>query len=196
MAEPRPTVVGHRIAGAEGPPRAVVVAQLVQVAPVQPQPDATYRLNHKKLHITLAALEVNELTNEQVYAMAQTRGVLIEWSIGDELHSTPTEPNRPRHKHFFLHYNAPIQHRDARYCQLFDMIGNGGRRLHPHIQGVGPTKKDRAKVIAYTQKYHLYIASPTLMRPTMSLRSCFNGGGREKSCALRKVSGCNRGACP
>ena len=71
-----------------------MVAQLVQPAPVQPQPDATHRLNHKKLHVTQAALAVDEISNEQVLALARTLGVLIEWSIGDELHPTPADPNR------------------------------------------------------------------------------------------------------
>ena len=89
-------------------------------------------------------------------------GTAARYSLDDELHSTPADPARPRHKHFFLHYNSPTQHRDARYCQIFDMRGQHGRTLHPHIQGVGPTKRDRENVIRYTQKDKLYIASPNL----------------------------------
>ena len=153
-------VVGHQLAGAQGPPRGVVVAHAVRAAPVQPRADdAQHRLNHKKLHVTLAGLGVDEVTNEQVLAMARSRGTLVEYSIGDEVHPAPTDPMRPRHKHFFLHYMSPINHRDARYCTYFDMVGWHGRTLHPHIQGVGREKSDRANVINYTQKDKLYIAS-------------------------------------
>ena len=76
-----PAVIGQRVGAAAGPPNGVVVAQVIRAAPVQPQADATYRLNHKKLHVTLAALEVDEVSNEQVLAMAQMRGSLIEFSI-------------------------------------------------------------------------------------------------------------------
>lgn len=155
-------MVGQRVAGPPAAPRAVVVAQAVRAAPVQPPPDESHRLNHKKLHVTLAALGVNEVSNEQVLVMARARGELVEWSIGDELHPSPADPGRPRHKHFYLHYRIPINHRDARYCTYFDMQGQGGRMLHPHIQGVGPKKEDRTAVIYYTQKDRLYIASPNL----------------------------------
>ena len=154
--------VGQRVAGPQAAPHGVVIARAVQAAPVQPRPDEAHRLNHKKLHVTLAALAVNEVTNEQVLEMARRRGSLVEYSIGDELHPTPADPNRPRHKHFYLHYMTPINHRDARYCAYFDMQGHGGRVLHPHIQGVGPKKEDRSAVIYYTQKDRLYIASLNL----------------------------------
>ena len=157
-----PVVVGQRVAGPQGAPRGVVLARAVQAAPVQPRPDESRRLNHKKLHVTLAALGVDEVANEQVLLMAQARGTLVEWSIGDELHATPADPNRPRHKHFYLHYMNPVNHRDARYCTYFDMIGLGGRGLHPHIQGVGHKREDRAAVIYYTQKDKLYISSLNL----------------------------------
>ena len=94
--------------------------------------------------------------------MAQTKGHLLEFSIGDEIHPSPADPNKPRHKHYFLSYAHPIQHRDARFCTTFDMIGRNGRVLHPEIQGVGPKKVDRANVIYYTQKDKLYISSPHL----------------------------------
>ena len=95
--------VGQRVAGPQAVPRGVVIARAVQAAPVQPRPDESHRLNHKKLHVTLAALSIDEVTNEQVLAMARQRGQLVEYSIGDELHATPADPTRPRHKHF----NAP-----------------------------------------------------------------------------------------
>ena len=139
------------------------MAYAVHAAPVQARAeDAQHRLNHKKLHVTLAGLGVDEVTNEQVLQMACARGTLVEYSIGDEVHPTPANPQRPRHKHFFLHYMSPIAHRDARYCAYFDMRGWGGRVLHPHIQGVGGKKEDRSAVIQYTQKDRLYIASPNL----------------------------------
>ena len=47
--------------------------------------------------------------------MAMTKGDLLEFSIGDELHASPADPLRTRHKHFYLKYAAPIQHRDSRY---------------------------------------------------------------------------------
>ena len=92
-----------------------------------------------------------------------TKGDLLEFSIGDELHASPADPLRTRHKHFYLKYAAPIQHRDSRYMTTFDMTGWNGRVLHPHIQGVGPSKKDRERVIHYTQKDKLYIASAHLL---------------------------------
>ena len=152
--------VGQRVAGPQAA-RGVVIARAV-VAPVQPPPNESHRLNHKKLHVTLAALGDNEVSNEQVLAMAKQRGTLVEWSIGDELHPTPADPNRRRHKHFYLHYLIPVNHRDARYCTYFDMLGHNGRVLHPHIQGVGPKKEDRSAVIYYTQKDRLYISSLNL----------------------------------
>ena len=153
---------GQLIGGPAPPPRMVVVAQAVVAAPVQPQPDATHRLNHKMLHVTLAALGVNEVTNEQVLEMARTKGDLIEYSIGDEVHPSPADRQKPRHKHFYLKYRDAINHRDARYCTAFDMRGFNGRILHPHIQGVGPKKLDRSNVIYYTQKDKMYIASDHL----------------------------------
>jgi len=159
-----PPVIAVRVGGPPpGVPQVIPVAANVVAAPPRPQSDGTHRLNHKKLHVTQASLAVDEISNEQVLAMAMTRGELVEFSIGDELHPTPSDPNRPRHKHYFLHYRKAIQHRDARFCQLFDMRGAEGRVLHPHIQGVGPTKADRTKVIYYTQKDKLYIASPNLL---------------------------------
>ena len=110
----------------------------------------------------LRALAVNEVTNEQVLDMAKMKGDLIEFSIGDEIHPTPADPQKPRHKHFYLKYRDPINHRDARYCTIFDMTGLNGRILHPHIQGVGPKKVDRSNVIYYTQKDKSYIASDHL----------------------------------
>ena len=154
---------GTLIAGPAQPPPMVVVAQRVHAAPQQPQPDSSHRLNHKSLHITQAALGVDEVSNEAVLAMARTKGELLEFSIGDEIHPTPADPQRPRHKHFYLKYRNSIQHRDARFCMLFDVHGFNGRALHPHIQGVGPKKLDRANVIYYTQKDKLYIASDHLM---------------------------------
>jgi len=156
-------VIGQLVGGPRNVPRAAVVATHVVAAPVQPQPDASHRLNHKMLHITLSALGVDEVSNEAVLHMAQSKGALMEYSIGDEVHPNPADQSRPRHKHFYLKYADSINHRDARYCSIFDMRGFGGRVLHPHIQGVGPKKKDRAAVIYYTQKDKLYIASPHLM---------------------------------
>ena len=67
----RPIVVAVRVGGPAGVPAAVPMAANVNAAPVQPQPDASYRLNHKKLHLTMAALGVGELSNEAVLAMAK-----------------------------------------------------------------------------------------------------------------------------
>ena len=108
-------VLARPIGGPPAIPIALPIAQAVQIAPVQPQPDATYRINHKKLHVTLAALGVNELSNDAVLIMARTKGDLLEYSIGDEVHPRPADPLRPRHKHFYLKYANPIQHRDSRY---------------------------------------------------------------------------------
>ena len=156
--------MGQRVGGPPGVVRGVVIAQAVQPGPaVQRQPEQSHRLNAKKLHITQAALAPDEVTNEQVLAMARARGTLTEWSIGDEVHPQPADPARPRHKHYYLHYADAINHRDARHCTYFDLIGAGGRVLHPHIQSVGSSKEDRSKVIHYTQKDKLYIASPNLM---------------------------------
>ena len=163
--------VGQRVGGPPVPARGVVLAHAVAAAPQPAQNDATHRLNHKKLHITQAALGIDEITNEQVLAMARSKGELIEFSIGDEVHPTPADPNRPRHKHYYLHYAQPINHRDARYCTIFDMAGRNGRVLHPHIQGVGPKKLDRANVIYYSQKDKLYIASPHLQNYNQEARS-------------------------
>ena len=148
MAAP---VLGIRVGGPPAPPIAPVVAHAVHAAPVPQQADTTRRLNHKKLHITQAALGVDEVTNEQVLAMARTKGVLIEYSIGDEVHPSPADPNRPRHKHYYLHYLQPINHRDARFCQIFDMIGQGGRRLHPEIQA-----RRRPKEVGSRKRHLLY----------------------------------------
>lgn len=155
-------IVGQLIGGPPGVARGVVLAQAVNAAPAQPQATATHRLNHKSLHITLAGLGVDEVTNTQVLAMVQTKGTLVEYSIGDEVHPQPASPLRPRHKHIYVKYMDPINHRDARYCALFDMRGLGGRVLHPQIDGVGPSKKDRSNVVYYSQKDKLYIASPHL----------------------------------
>lgn len=161
MAAPQPVPVVGQLVGGAPPPPAPMVA--VAVAPAPAPTGATHRINHQKLHITQAALAVDEISNEDVLRMARSRGDLLEYSIGDEVHPSPADPQRPRHKHYYLKYRSPINHRDARYCTIFDMIGAGGRTLHPHIQGVGPSKKDRTNVIYYTQKDKLYIASPHLL---------------------------------
>ena len=152
--------VGRRPPVAQGVQNGVVVAHAVQAAPAPP---AAHRLNHLKLHITQAALAVDEISNEDVLAMARTKGELVEYSIGDEIHPQPADPNRPRHKHYYLKYRTAINHRDSRFCTIFDMRGAHGRVLHPHIQGVGPKIEDRVNVIYYSQKDKLYIASPHLM---------------------------------
>ena len=90
--------MGQRVGGPPGVVRGVVIAQAVQPGPaVQRQPEQSHRLNAKKLHITQAALAPDEVTNEQVLAMARARGTLTEWSIGDEVHPQPADPARPRH---------------------------------------------------------------------------------------------------
>ena len=147
MTAMQQAAVGQRVGGNPGVARGVVIAHVVHPAPaVQRQPDQSHRLNAKKLHVTQAALAPDEVTNEQVLAMARGRGTLTEWSIGDEVHPDPADPARPRHKHHYLHYADAINHRDARYCTYFDMIGAGGRVLHPHIQSVGHCNEDRLAV--------------------------------------------------
>ena len=90
--------VGQRVAGPQAAPRGVVIARAV-AAPVQPPRDESHRLNHKKLHVTLAGLAIGEVTNQQMLTLARSRGELEEFSIGDEIHSSPADPSRPRHKH-------------------------------------------------------------------------------------------------
>ena len=48
------------------------------------------------------ALGLGEVRNEDCLAMARSKGDLIEYSIGDELHANPADPLRPRHKHMYL----------------------------------------------------------------------------------------------
>ena len=107
----RPIVVGLPLRGQNPVPVGAVLAQAVQPAPAPPS--AEHRINSKKLHITLAALEVDEVSNEDCLRMAQAKGLLIEFSIGDEVHANPADPLRSRHKHMYVHFNAPIQHRDG-----------------------------------------------------------------------------------
>lgn len=173
----RPIVVGVPVRGQQPVQVAVAVANDVQAAPAAPSNPNEYRLNHQKLHITQASLGVDEISNEEMLAMLKRKGEIVEYSIGDEVHTSPSNPNRPRHKHAFVHYLQPINHRDSRYCQIFDMRGWGGRTLHPEIQSVGPKKVDRANVIYYTQKDKLYIASPHL--------KCYNQEATSASWAVQ-----------
>ena len=106
-------VVGALVNGPAAVPRGLVIVHAVAAAPTQPQRDESHRLNHKKLHITQAALGVDEITNEQVLAMARTLGTLVEFSIDDELHPSPAASHGPRHKQFYLHHLKPIQHGDS-----------------------------------------------------------------------------------
>ena len=129
----------------------------------QPPADASYRINCKKLHLTLSALAIGEVSNEAFLGMARSKGDLLEYSIGEEVHPTPADATRPRHKHAYLKYANAINARDSRYMTTFDMQGVNGRVLHPHIQAVGSGVKDRQRVINYTQKDKEYIASPHLM---------------------------------
>ena len=55
-----------QVIGPAAAPRGVVIAHAVAAAPAQPQPAESHRLNHKKLHITQAALGVDEITNDPV----------------------------------------------------------------------------------------------------------------------------------
>lgn len=158
--------------GAHGVP--VVMAQPV-APPPQParQPAATdakkYRVFAKTIWYTQAALEAGELTNAQVLQAFGTIQIgvntyrLIEYSIGNELHSEPANPLRSHHKHAYLKYDRKLSIRDARYCELFDLRGRNGRVLHPQIESVGNTTRDKAQVVAYSQKDGDYIASPALM---------------------------------
>lgn len=159
----QPAVPGIRVHGPAAPPRGVVVAHAVAVAPQPVNPPATYRLNHKKLHVTLAGLADGEVTNERMLALAASVGELEEFSIGDELHGNPANPIRSRHKHMYVKYFDAVVASDWRFCTLFDILGQGGRLLHPQIQGIGNKKIDRIRVIFYTQKDRHYIASPHLM---------------------------------
>ena len=114
--------------GAHGVP--VVMAQPV-APPPQParQPAATdakkYRVFAKTIWYTQAALEAGELTNAQVLQAFGTIQIgvntyrLIEYSIGNELHSEPANPLRSHHKHAYLKYDRKLSIRDARYCELF-----------------------------------------------------------------------------
>ena len=78
-----------------GPRRVVIavpIAARVIAAPVGPPPpqiDRTHAICAQKLHITMAGLYDDELTNEDVLAFVRTKGVLLEWSIGDEIHPAP-----------------------------------------------------------------------------------------------------------
>lgn len=155
-------VIGLRVQGPAAVPRGVVVAHAVAAAPPAQNQPACYRINHKKLHITLAGLAIGEVSNERMLATARSIGELEEFSIGDEIHTNPTDPNRPRHKHMYVKYVNPINHPDRRFCAIFDLTGWNGRILHPEIQGIGHKKKDRSNVIFYTQKDRDYIASPHL----------------------------------
>lgn len=148
-----------------------VVHQPIPVIPphVGP-PDAaipSHKVNALMLHVTFSGLFDSEVTNAAMLQFALTAPAqpnqLMEYSIGNEKHPQPADPQRQWHKHMYLKYARKVQMRDSRYATTFDMIGIGGRTLHPYVQSVGKTVADRARVIGYTQKDGDFICSPQLM---------------------------------
>ena len=159
MAQNRPPVLGvpvNRMPAQPAPrPRAGEAPNRANSKPI--------RLFNQMVWYTQSGLYANELTNDGLLQFARTKGTLLEYSIGNELHTDPADPLRIHHKHAFLKYSKPISMRDSRYSDMFDMPGLNARVLHPHIEPVGKTTQDKHTVVAYSQKDGDYIASPHLM---------------------------------
>jgi len=124
------------------------------------QPD---RVQALKFHLTYAALYPGELSHAsfklQIHAWAAERECeLREWQSAREDHDEPADPERSEHFHVFVHFSQRIHIKNRRTTQLFDLDGRDGRRLHPEVQAVGVTVKDRQRVLAYGRKYGDYEA--------------------------------------
>jgi hypothetical protein len=149
-------------------------AQQAVRAPLPPRrdepPGKKIRVFHKQVWATWAGLGPDEVSNLAVLIFARSRaprnrdgtpGTLIDYSIGDEFHHEPSNPNQGKHKHAVLVYSNKISMRDSRYSEMFDMQGGNGmavRTLHPQVEGVGRTTQDRHQCAIYSQKDGNYIA--------------------------------------
>ena len=98
-----------------------------------------------------ALARLHQAANSQAWA-AERECELREWQSAREDHDELADPERSEHFHVFLHFSQRIHIKNRRTTQLFDLDGRDGRRLHPEVQAVGATVKDRQRVLAYGHK--------------------------------------------
>tara|TARA_B110000046_G_C12842440_1_gene334216 strand:- start:41 stop:733 length:693 start_codon:yes stop_codon:yes gene_type:complete len=126
------------------------------------KPEPSLRVNSRMVHLTYAALYDGELTFASSLVAAKgwaaARQGLREYTIANELHSAPADPQRAHHFHFYIKFGKKVDIRDRLHTTIFDLRGQNGRTLHPEIQSVLNTPADRERVINYDMKDGKYIA--------------------------------------
>jgi hypothetical protein len=107
------------------------------------------------------ATESSRTTRIQVLAAARdwasTRSGLREYTIGQETHPRPADPQRPKHFHAYIKFGKRVDIYDRFHTTIFDLRGDDQRVLHPEIQSVLNTPGDRERVINYDMKEGDYI---------------------------------------
>ena len=110
----------------------------------------------KMIHLTFAALTPGELSHDKLLRAAKRwaapRDGLLEYVFGREKHSRPADPRRDEHFHCYMMFGKKVNIRNRRLTTVFDLIGQGGRILHPEVQSVGSKPGDRERVIKYDMK--------------------------------------------
>jgi hypothetical protein len=118
-------------------------------------------ISAKMIHLTYAALNPGELTFDAILRAAKRWAVdregLLEYTFGREKHSHPTDPLRDEHFHCYLMFGKKVNLRNRRLTTVFDLLGRGGRILHPEVQSVGTLPGDRERVIKYDMKDGDYV---------------------------------------
>ena len=126
------------------------------------KPEPKPRLCSSKVHLTFAALYPDELDFDVILdackSWGATRGGLREYAIGRELHTQPADPQKNIHFHVYCAYGKKADVNDRFRTTIFDLAGDGGRILHPEVQGVGRYPGDRERVIRYDIKDGDYVS--------------------------------------
>lgn len=115
-----------------------------------------FRLANNRVLLTFAALYKGELTPVRAAALLEAKcreGKCVEIVTAEELHTEFDDADRKWHIHAYV--SAKLKW-DTINHKLFDLIGNGGRVLHPYIQSMGTGVDDRNKVINYLTKDNNY----------------------------------------
>ena len=113
------------------------------------RPEPPDRITARQLHLTYAGLWPNEKDFGTLLLAARgwgaTRGGLREYVIGREKHANPNVAGRDEHFHLYSHFANKVDLSNRRTTTIFDLVGRGGRTLHPEIQSVGLTAADRER---------------------------------------------------
>lgn len=127
------------------------------------RPEPPLRVSAKKVWLTYAALKQSELNFDFLLQAGKrwgtTRGGLLEYGIGEELHSQPADPSRPHHFHAYFKFGKKVAVPDRKRTAIFDLQSQrDGRVLHPELEPVKDWAGDRERVVRYFMKDGKYVS--------------------------------------